>query len=260
VPAAILLCLGVGTLCGLLNGLGVVLLRVHPFVITLGTMAVHAGGLLMPTVLETVREECCPQVRERLEIIPTPLGEVVEYVPTIHETMICLGIWAFGLLVYTILVRVSVPVLAGDPMCHALQGQKWRCRAAALIDGNPAGSAEGEVLFTQYGLSGTAVLDVSESLSIAFHRDHRKKIAVALDLVTAGQSAYVIVGDPKDTAVQDLQQALLAGLCAMHVAMVGEGKIRRAIGPGFKEDVPRTGFAEIPDPFGKGLLRDHPGP
>lgn len=43
VPAAILLCLGVGTLCGLLNGLGVVLLRVHPFVITLGTMAIYRG-------------------------------------------------------------------------------------------------------------------------------------------------------------------------------------------------------------------------
>ena len=43
IPAAILLCLGVGTLCGLLNGLGVVLLRVHPFVITLGTMAIFRG-------------------------------------------------------------------------------------------------------------------------------------------------------------------------------------------------------------------------
>ncbi|HOB99386.1 MAG TPA: polysulfide reductase NrfD, partial [Verrucomicrobiota bacterium] len=46
--------------------------------------------------------------------IPSPLGEIVEYSPTPHETMICLGIWAFGLLVYTILVRVSVPVLAGQ--------------------------------------------------------------------------------------------------------------------------------------------------
>jgi molybdopterin-containing oxidoreductase family membrane subunit len=46
--------------------------------------------------------------------IPTPLGELVEYRPTLHETLICLGIWAFGLLVYTILVRVSVPVLAGQ--------------------------------------------------------------------------------------------------------------------------------------------------
>ncbi len=46
--------------------------------------------------------------------VPTPLGEIVEYTPTIHEIMICLGIWAFGLLLYTIFVRVSVPVLAGE--------------------------------------------------------------------------------------------------------------------------------------------------
>ena len=46
--------------------------------------------------------------------IPTPLGEMVEYVPTLHETMVCVGIWAFGLLLYTIFVRISVPVLAGE--------------------------------------------------------------------------------------------------------------------------------------------------
>lgn len=43
VPAAILLCLGVGALCGLLNGIGVVLLDVHPFVVTLGSMAIYRG-------------------------------------------------------------------------------------------------------------------------------------------------------------------------------------------------------------------------
>ncbi len=46
--------------------------------------------------------------------VPTPLGEIVEYTPTAREIMICLGIWAFGLLIYTIFVRVSVPVLAGE--------------------------------------------------------------------------------------------------------------------------------------------------
>ena len=45
--------------------------------------------------------------------VPTPLGEIVEYVPTVREVLVCLGIWAFGLLLYTIFVRVSVPVLAG---------------------------------------------------------------------------------------------------------------------------------------------------
>jgi len=80
-------------------------------------------------------------------------------------------------------VPSAVPLLASDPMCHVLQGQKWRVRAVALIDGNPVETAEGEVLFTQYGLSGTAVLDVSESLSIAHHRQVKKKIALSLDLV-----------------------------------------------------------------------------
>ena len=43
--------------------------------------------------------------------VPTPLGEVVEYSPSLNETLICLGIWAFGLLCYTVLLRVAVPIL-----------------------------------------------------------------------------------------------------------------------------------------------------
>jgi molybdopterin-containing oxidoreductase family membrane subunit len=45
--------------------------------------------------------------------IPTPLGEIVEYTPTVNETLICLGIWAFGILLYTIFVRITIPVLSG---------------------------------------------------------------------------------------------------------------------------------------------------
>jgi len=46
--------------------------------------------------------------------IPSPLGEIVEYVPTLNEVLVCTGIWAFGALVYTILVRVTIPVLYGE--------------------------------------------------------------------------------------------------------------------------------------------------
>lgn len=45
--------------------------------------------------------------------IPTPLGEIVEYLPTLNESLVTLGIWAGGLLIYTILVRVTIPVLTG---------------------------------------------------------------------------------------------------------------------------------------------------
>ncbi len=45
--------------------------------------------------------------------IPTPLGEIVEYMPTLNESLVSAGIVAFGLLVFTILVRVTIPVLSG---------------------------------------------------------------------------------------------------------------------------------------------------
>jgi predicted Rossmann fold flavoprotein len=80
-------------------------------------------------------------------------------------------------------VPSAVPVLAKDRLCHALQGQRVRTRIAARIGGKMIQEADGDLLFTAYGLSGTAVLDVSECLSIALNRDCRKDVALSADLV-----------------------------------------------------------------------------
>lgn len=45
--------------------------------------------------------------------IPSPLGEVVKYTPTLIELGVTAGIWALGLLVLTVLVRVALPIELG---------------------------------------------------------------------------------------------------------------------------------------------------
>jgi len=49
VPLTAAVCIGVGLLGGLVNGAGVVLLRLHPFIVTLGTMAIFHGIAIVST-------------------------------------------------------------------------------------------------------------------------------------------------------------------------------------------------------------------
>ena len=51
---ALAICAGIGLLCGLLNGTLVVVLRVHPFIITLGTMWVLRGIAFVTTKAESI--------------------------------------------------------------------------------------------------------------------------------------------------------------------------------------------------------------
>lgn len=46
--------------------------------------------------------------------VPTPLGQVVEYLPSLNETLICVGIWAFGALMYSWMLHVAIPIMRGD--------------------------------------------------------------------------------------------------------------------------------------------------
>lgn len=80
-------------------------------------------------------------------------------------------------------VPSTVPLLVKDPWCHALQGQKLRASVTSRRGGKAIRTASGELLFTQYGLSGTAILDVSDEISIALNRDHETNVSVTIDLI-----------------------------------------------------------------------------
>jgi molybdopterin-containing oxidoreductase family membrane subunit len=45
--------------------------------------------------------------------IPTPLGEVFEYSPTLRELAVAVGIWAIGALVFTLLAKASIAIELG---------------------------------------------------------------------------------------------------------------------------------------------------
>jgi molybdopterin-containing oxidoreductase family membrane subunit len=46
--------------------------------------------------------------------IPDPLGEIYEYFPNFTELAISLGIWACGLFVFTLFMKVALPIVRGD--------------------------------------------------------------------------------------------------------------------------------------------------
>jgi len=80
-------------------------------------------------------------------------------------------------------VPAAVPLVVKDGMCHILQGQKISVKVNALVGREVVSEAAGDLLFTKYGLSGTSILDISEEVSIAINRDHRKDVSVIVDMV-----------------------------------------------------------------------------
>jgi hypothetical protein len=77
----------------------------------------------------------------------------------------------------------TVPLAVSDPWCHLLQGQRLDVQLTSMIEGKPVRTVPGEMLFTKYGLSGTAVLDASDEISTAIHRRNVKDIRLVADLV-----------------------------------------------------------------------------
>lgn len=102
----LVVCVGVGLLCGLLNGLLVVFLRVHPFIITLGTMWILRGiafvsskaeSILVPESLTTVAKASLG-LGASLYPVPMLTMLVVAIIGAVYLTQTVMGrhVFAFG--------------------------------------------------------------------------------------------------------------------------------------------------------------------
>ncbi|MCB2182696.1 MAG: polysulfide reductase NrfD [Desulfobulbaceae bacterium] len=46
--------------------------------------------------------------------IPSPLGEIWEYSPRLYESMITVGVWALGMILYTLALKIAIPIELGE--------------------------------------------------------------------------------------------------------------------------------------------------
>ncbi|MBM4080186.1 MAG: ABC transporter permease, partial [Planctomycetes bacterium] len=127
----IAICLGLGLLCGLANGAMVVGLRVHPFIITLGTMWVFRGVAFVASKAESV-------------LVPDALTKV---------TKATLGLGG-ALYPVPMLLMLAITALGGVYLTWTVMG-----RHIYALGGNPeasrySGLRVGRILVSVYALSG----------------------------------------------------------------------------------------------------------
>ncbi len=65
---------------------------------------------------------------------------------------------------------------------HFLQAEDIR-RVKAVIGGKESETVSGELLFTKYGLSGTCILDISQTVSIAINRQKKDGVYLCVDMI-----------------------------------------------------------------------------
>lgn len=101
----LLACIGAGMACGLFNGAMIVALKVHPFIITLGTMAVFRGIAFMVTNGQSVggfpasfRDFIRWETEGGLSVVPLAVTIVVMILGSIYLSRLAMGrrIYAVG--------------------------------------------------------------------------------------------------------------------------------------------------------------------
>lgn len=94
--------------------------------------------------------------------LPDTLGEIYEYSPTITELLITLGIWSTGAMLYTLLLKIAIPIYTGRlRFFKHLDGLKvgdvMTRRVVTVTEDTPV--EEVERILASKGISGVPVVD-----------------------------------------------------------------------------------------------------
>ncbi|MCD6304458.1 MAG: ABC transporter permease, partial [Planctomycetes bacterium] len=233
----ILTTVGVAVACGLLNGLAVVSLRVHPFIITLGTMKIFRGIAFVATGAESIGDfprMMTGLVRDNLglggSLQPVPLLVLVltAIAGTVYLSHMVAGRHVYavggnmetarfsGLRTRRIIVSVYVicglcagvaSVLAngvyGSAMCSRGDGYELNVIAAAVVGGASLSGGRGTALGAVLGAMLIQLIEQS-IITLGINQDYNQIIigsavvlAVVLDQVSRGTTSRRLTAAPE---------------------------------------------------------------
>jgi hypothetical protein len=92
-------------------------------------------------------------------------------------------------------VPSALPLEGKSQLSHLVQGTKMELGVTSYIDDQPIKSSTDDVMFTQYGLSGPAILNISREISIAINRYRNFNTKVKLNFFpeqTATEVRYLL--------------------------------------------------------------------
>jgi predicted Rossmann fold flavoprotein len=78
-------------------------------------------------------------------------------------------------------VPSALPLVGKNPISQEANGTKMEIEVTSIIDGKEVKTTADDVMFTQYGLSGPAILNVSREISIQLNRYNKGSILVRLN-------------------------------------------------------------------------------
>ncbi len=91
----------------LLNVIALVILMIHPLRKNMLTLNIACVLAFIGIWIEKGMGLVIPG------FVPTPLGEIFEYAPTVVELSVAAGIWAFGALIFTLLAKAVIAIEQG---------------------------------------------------------------------------------------------------------------------------------------------------
>ncbi|MCA9383756.1 NAD(P)/FAD-dependent oxidoreductase [Candidatus Dojkabacteria bacterium] len=77
----------------------------------------------------------------------------------------------------------ALPLEGKNSLSHEIQGTKLEAEVTSIIQGKAIKTRTNDIMFTQYGVSGPAVLDVSREISVFLNREGGKEAELKINLL-----------------------------------------------------------------------------